>query len=93
MSFYRGRLLSIPEKVSLKDIENQTVNQDLFAILDWLPASFVDLLFVDPPYNLTKSFNSGTFRERSLEEYSEWFESWFSGLLRPALPLSRSAFR
>ena len=86
MSLYRGRLLSIPEKVSLKDIENQTVNQDLFAILDWLPASFVDLLFVDPPYNLTKSFNSGTFRERSLEEYSEWFESWFSGLLRTLKP-------
>lgn len=55
-------------------------------MLDWLPAAFADLLFIDPPYNLTKSFNSTTFRERSIEEYREWFESWFPKLLRILKP-------
>jgi site-specific DNA-methyltransferase (adenine-specific) len=82
MSIYRKRLLRVSGAVSLQDIENRTINQDLFAILHWLPVSFADLLLIDPPYNLTKSFNSHTFRERPIGEYAGWLESWFSDLLR-----------
>ncbi len=81
-TLYKKRLLKLTGKAEPQVIENKTINQDLFAILDWLPSSFVDLLFLDPPYNLTKSFNSTTFRERSIEEYREWFESWFPKLLK-----------
>ena len=49
-----------------------------------LPKAFVDLLILDPPYNLTKKFGGETFREMSLPEYEVWFESWFLRLL-PAL--------
>jgi site-specific DNA-methyltransferase (adenine-specific) len=86
ISFYQKRLIKLSGKVSLEEIEDRTINQDLFAVLDWLPDSFVDLLFIDPPYNLTKSFNSHTFRERSIEGYAKWFESWFSKLLRTLKP-------
>ena len=86
ISFYQSRLSRISGKVDLEEIENRTINQDLFAILDFLPDSFVDLLFIDPPYNLTKSFNSNIFRERTIEEYAGWFESWFSKLLRTLKP-------
>ncbi|MFC1713290.1 DNA-methyltransferase [Candidatus Poribacteria bacterium] len=86
MSSYRERLVRISEPVPLKSIENRTINQDLFEIIEWLPTSFVDLLFVDPPYNLTKSFGSHTFRERSTEGYAEWFESWFPKLLKTLKP-------
>jgi len=86
ISLYRDRLIRLSDKITQREIENKTVNQDLFAILDWLPESFVDLLFIDPPYNLTKSFNSGTFQERSVTEYAEWFESWFSKLTRILKP-------
>ena len=79
-------MLKISGQVTCHEIEDKTINQDLFAILDWLPESFVDLLFIDPPYNLTKSFNSHTFRERSTEEYADWFESWFSKLLSMLKP-------
>jgi site-specific DNA-methyltransferase (adenine-specific) len=48
-----------------------------------LPEGFVDLLILDPPYNLTKSFSSTTFRKRSIAEYSEWLE----GLLIKLLPM------
>ncbi len=86
IDFYRGNLLHLSGPVQPKDIENRTINQDLFEILDWLPAGFVDLLFIDPPYNLTKAFNSTVFRERTIDEYSQWFESWFPKLLRILKP-------
>jgi len=86
ISFYRDKLLRLYGNVTAQEIENRTINQDIFTILDWLPESFVDLLFIDPPYNLTKSFNTNTFRERSTKEYIEWFDSWFSKLLRVLKP-------
>ncbi len=79
---FRARLYSLQGPASVEDVVNKTINQGLFEVLDWLPASFVDLLFLDPPYNLTKSFNGNTFRKRSVEEYRRWFESWFPRLLR-----------
>lgn len=77
-----GRLVRLQHPTRLPDIENKTINQDLTQILDWLPDSFADLLFLDPPYNLTKSFNGSTFKERSVGEYARWLESWFPRLLR-----------
>ncbi len=85
-SFYRQRLLHLKSKVAPCDIENKTINQDLFEAMDYLPDSFVDLLFVDPPYNLTKGFNSNVFKERPIEEYENWLESWFPKLLRTLRP-------
>jgi site-specific DNA-methyltransferase (adenine-specific) len=49
--------------------------------LPQLPKAFVDLLILDPPYNLTKRFGAESFRERSLAEYEEWFEGWFVRVL------------
>lgn len=86
MSRYQRNLVRLSGPVEPHDIENRTINQDLFQILDWLPASFVDLLFIDPPYNLTKSFNARTFTQRSTEQYSEWLESWFPKLLSTLKP-------
>ncbi len=76
------KLISIKEKSSLSQIANKTINQDLFTVLDFLPDNFVDLLFVDPPYNLTKTFNSNTFKEMKTKDYVEWMDSWLSKLIR-----------
>ena len=43
-------------------------------VLHHLP-KFVDLLIVDPPYNLGKSFNGRTFRV-SEERYESWIDSY-----------------
>jgi site-specific DNA-methyltransferase (adenine-specific) len=83
---YRGKLLNLTSLTTPIEIENKTINQDLFEILQFLPSSFVDLLFIDPPYNLTKSFNSNTFRARSNDEYKTWLESWLPNLLRILKP-------
>lgn len=83
---FQNKLLNLSGKAVPCEIENRTINQDLFQILDWLPNSFVDLLFIDPPYNLTKAFNRNVFRARSIKEYKEWFESWFPKLLNTLKP-------
>jgi site-specific DNA-methyltransferase (adenine-specific) len=43
-------------------------------------------MFADPPYNLTKNFNDRKFRETSLDEYSEWLDSWLSQTVRILKP-------
>src|SRR6266568_8697054 len=70
----------------LEDIRDRTINEDIFRIVDWLPKTFADLVIVDPPYNVTKSFNGTVFLQRSLEEYGEWLESWFPKVLRSLKP-------
>lgn len=83
---YRRNLIQLIGNVGIRDIENKTIHQNLFDVIDLLPSSFVDLLFIDPPYNLTKTFNTVSFRERSIQDYAHWFEAWFVRLLRILKP-------
>ena len=72
-------------------LSNKIVNQDIFDVLGFLPDGFVDLLILDPPYNLTKTFTSTTFRKKSLDEYAEWFENLLVKLL-PTLKKTASVY-
>ena len=51
-----------------------------------LPDCFVDLLFLDPPYNLNKSFNGRRFARKSEEEYTEWLDGVLGQLARLVKP-------
>ena len=82
LQLYQPKLLKLTGAIAPEFLHNQTLNQDLFEILDWLPTGFVDLLFIDPPYNLTKSFGAESFQGRSLSEYQLWLESWLPRLLK-----------
>lgn len=74
-------LFKINSKSKLREIENRILNQDLFEAIDYLPEKFVDLLFIDPPYNMNKKFSSVNFRKKSLADYEAWLESWFRKLI------------
>ena len=82
----QARLFRLGGRVEREDIENRIINQDMCTALDWLPAAFVDLLFLDPPYNLPKAFNATTFRNRSAAEYAAWLDSWFGRVMRTLKP-------
>ena len=71
-------LIKLESKAKLSSILNKTINQDVFEAMKYLPEKFIDLLFLDPPYNLTKSFNSVKFTKRSIEEYTEWIDNFIS---------------
>lgn len=65
-----------------KDIVNSTISGDTLKIIKRLPDHFVDLLVVDPPYNLSKKYNDSKFNKASEKEYSEWFEKWVKEIPR-----------
>jgi site-specific DNA-methyltransferase (adenine-specific) len=48
----------------------------------------VDLLLLDPPYNLTKTFGEVHFRQRNEDEYLHWVEGWLKQLLPLLKPTS-----
>ncbi|MEW6040512.1 MAG: DNA methyltransferase [Elusimicrobiota bacterium] len=79
-------LITLNRRVSGCEIENKTIHQDLFKTIKFLPEGFVDLLFVDPPYNLEKSFNSNKFREMSADEYEKWIDYWLKPLRKILKP-------
>ncbi len=83
---FREKLIKIKNPVNVDSIINKVINQDFFEVIDYLPEKFVDLLFIDPPYNLTKSFNNIKFRKTSIENYQEWFESWLQKLIKVLKP-------
>lgn len=47
-----------------------------------MPDSFVNLLIVDPPYNLTKKYNNSLFNKTSEEEYENWLREWIKQIPR-----------
>lgn len=83
---YEKQLIQLSQNVQSAEIENKTIHQDLFSTLDYLPENFVDLLFIDPPYNLSKTFNQLRFTERSTTDYQAWLETWFPKLLKTLKP-------
>jgi len=74
-------LLRLTEPVSRESLTDRIVNQDLEHALPFLPTGFVDLLILDPPYNLTKNYNGHIFRSREAEDYIAWFGRILSSLL------------
>ena len=79
-------LISSPSALSLRDIENKTIHADLFSVLDFLPEAFADLIIIDPPYNLDKTFSELKFKRMSDEEYLNYLESWFPKVLKCLKP-------
>lgn len=73
-------------KASPKEIEGQLIHQDLLTCVDFLPDAFIDLLVIDPPYNLSKQYGEKKFSKSSSMEYEEWLESWMKKLTRCLKP-------
>ena len=71
--------------VAREDLEGRVVQGDIFEVAQHLPPSFVDLLILDPPYNLSKDFNGNTFKKREDDQYI----AWFSRLIDLVIPLLR----
>ncbi len=88
---YSKDLIRISKPAAINTIENKIANQDTFEALGLVPANFVDLLILDPPYNLTKTFNSTTFRKKSITKYAEWLENLLAKLL-PTLKNTASVY-
>jgi site-specific DNA-methyltransferase (adenine-specific) len=78
---YSKKLFIPIDSISIEEIENKTIKADLFEVIEKLPEKFVDLMIVDPPYNLYRKFNTVKFNEMSINEYSDWLDSWLKKLI------------
>jgi site-specific DNA-methyltransferase (adenine-specific) len=83
---YSKKLIDIVEPVSVDQILDKTINRNLFDVIKFLPDEFVDLLILDPPYNLDREFGSSKFRKLPVEEYSAYLRSWLPQMLRLLKP-------
>ena len=83
---YKRQLARLDTPVKIDGVRGRVFCQDVFTAVPHLPDRFVDLLFADPPYNLTKSFNDRRFKKTSLDAYAEWLDSWLSQMVRLLKP-------
>ncbi len=67
-------------------IIGRIIHQDFHQVCQFLPPGFADLVILDPPYNLTKSYNGHVFHAKEAEAYTIWFDSVISALMRLLRP-------
>jgi site-specific DNA-methyltransferase (adenine-specific) len=79
---YSKRLLRLDGPVGVEQILNRTICQDMLSAIPFLPDKFIDLLFIDPPYNLDKNFNGSKFKKQSQADYLKFLETYIHPLLR-----------
>jgi site-specific DNA-methyltransferase (adenine-specific) len=79
-----GRRPSFPSR-------NEIICGDAAMVLPKLSIKAFDLLFADPPYNLTKQFGTEKFKTKSADEYEQWLDSWLS-LCIPLLKKTASIY-
>jgi site-specific DNA-methyltransferase (adenine-specific) len=90
-ALYGKALLNIKSPTDTAKITNKTILGDFTQIAKYLPKNFIDLLIIDPPYNLNKTFADKTFKKMDYNEYLKYVESWFC-LLLPMLKKTASIY-
>lgn len=86
MSSLEDELCFLRTPTSEKKIKNKVICQDMKETARFLPRAFVDLLFLDPPYNLNKSFNGSHFKRRSVPDYTRLLDGWIKTILHTLKP-------
>ena len=88
---FAAKLLRPERKLAVGEIENRVIHGDVYQVAPFLPERCVDLLILDPPYNLDKEFNGRKFSASGDDEYRAYLESWLV-LLIPALKPTASLY-
>ncbi|MBQ8148044.1 MAG: site-specific DNA-methyltransferase [Lachnospiraceae bacterium] len=78
---YLERCIAVEHSVTVSDICNQVIVGDTMKVMEHLPHRFVNLLIVDPPYNLDKDYHGKKFNAKSREAYREYTITWLETVL------------
>ena len=71
------RIITFPEELSGKSsFVDLLINADALTVLDKIPDECASLIIIDPPYNLSKTFNSPKFNAMSDNMYEEYLRKW-----------------
>ena len=91
MEMLRAGLHTPDRALSGEEMSNRVFSGDFFSIAEFLPERSVDLLILDPPYNLDKDFNGFKFSRISDGDYQEYIDRCLQRLL-PVLKPSASVY-
>ena len=81
-----NQTVTLTNRVSADSIDGKIIHQNILTCTEYLPDSFIDLLIVDPPYNLNKLFSNTKFSKVSSSEYAKWLDLWIGKLIRCLKP-------
>jgi len=85
----RSRIVDNYTETSL--LPNTTIQGDCLDVAAKLPQTSIDLLILDPPYNLNKAFNGRAFAKQSVQAYTKWLDLICTNL-KPLLKPSASVY-
>lgn len=78
---YAKRCMRLEDISGLESIMNQFIIGDCIQVMEKLPEKFVDLLVVDPPYNLAKDYHGNKFNSQSWDSYRAYTVSWLEKVI------------
>ena len=71
--------------------QDKIIVGDAFSALRKLPKNSYDLIISDPPYNMTKQYNSTTFTKKPARIYEDFTREWLT-LIKPLLTCTGSVY-
>ena len=74
-------IVKSPTCLTGKNPFNSIFNGDYKDYINNLEPASVDMLFLDPPYNLNKSFNGKRFARQKTDDYTNWLEDVIVSIL------------
>lgn len=78
---YLDRCIKVNSRIDVGGILDKTLIGDTFEILSLMPEKFIDLLIVDPPYNIDKDFHGNKFKKSADGIYEEYTKAWIEKVL------------
>lgn len=76
---------------TLINIPVGTIHGNYFTWIKFLPENSIDLLFLDPPYNLQKNFDGWKFNKKNVDDYTRWLDKVLE-LVKPHLKSTASIY-
>jgi hypothetical protein len=78
---YLDRCIKVNSRTDVESILDKTLLGDTLEILSLMPEKFIDLLIVDPPYNIDKDFHGNKFKKSADSIYEEYTKVWIERVL------------
>lgn len=82
ISHYAAMALKPAKQMTETEIANKVIWGDTFRALNYIPDKSIDLMIVDPPYNLTKVFGTQPFKAMDFKLYEKWLDRWLKKTVR-----------
>ncbi|MDO4518093.1 MAG: site-specific DNA-methyltransferase [Bacillota bacterium] len=67
-------------KSNMDDLLDKTIAGDLMEVADLIPDNTANLIIADPPYNLSKKFDSRNFTRIDDKAYEKYTREWLSAI-------------